>query len=70
MQPHNHPSRPHRHKILLHNNVSNKFDLNIGQELADKAINRSYLKQMVGGDTLRAEEVVNTVLNYALTLIP
>ena len=70
MQPHNNQSSPHKQKIQLHKNVSNKVDLSIGQELADQAINRSYLKKMVGSDTLKAEEVVNTVLNFALSFIP
>jgi hypothetical protein len=64
------PNAPNKQKIQLHKNVNNKVDLSIGQELADKAINQSYLKKMVGSHTLKAEEVVNTVFNYALSFIP
>lgn len=35
----------------------------------NKAINRSYLKKIVGSDTLKAEEVVNTVATFALSFI-
>ena len=64
------PNAPNKPKIQLHKNVNNKVDLSIGQELADKAINQSYLKKMVGSDTLKAEEVVNSVFNFALSFIP
>jgi hypothetical protein len=60
---------PHKQKIQLHKNVQNKVDLSIDQELVDKAINRSYLKKMVGSETLKAEEVISTVLNFALSFI-
>ena len=73
MQPQYHQSlqqSPNKPKIQLHKNIQNKVDLSIDQELVDKAINRSYLKQMVGSDTLKVEEVANTVLNFALSFIP
>jgi hypothetical protein len=70
MRTQNFPHLPlNNHKISLQN-VKNKKDLSIDEDLINKAINRSYLKKMVGSDTLKAEEVINTVANFALSFIP
>lgn len=73
MQPqNNHISQqsPHKQKITLQKHVNKKNDLTIDENLMNKAINKSYLKQMVGSNTLSAEEVVNTVSNFVLSFIP
>jgi hypothetical protein len=35
----------------------------------NNAINHSYIKKMVGSDTLKAEEVLNTVATFTLSFI-
>jgi len=46
-----------------------KKDLSMDNDLVNAAINKSYLKKMVGSDTLKAEEVVNTVANFLLSFL-
>lgn len=70
MQPINYQNlRPAPKISLNHQTKPNKKDLSIDKDLINAAINRSYLKKMVGSDTLEAEEVVNTVANFVFSFL-